>query len=229
MLLSEPKESAVVSNAGLAVTPLLRVSGASKSFPGVRALDDVHLDLQHGEVHAVVGENGAGKSTLMRLLSGIDRADSGEFWLDGRPYTPTNPRHAQELGISIIHQELNLMPDLTVAQNIYIGREPRAAGLFVSDRALNRQAAELLDRLGLPLDPTDPVGHLTVARQQMVEIAKALSSRARVLIMDEPTAALNEAEARTLFDLIRRFVSPSTGVIYISHRMHELEQISDRI
>jgi ribose transport system ATP-binding protein len=233
MLLAESKESAVVSNgrpgAGLAVTPLLRVIGASKSFPGVRALDDVHLDLRHGEVHAVVGENGAGKSTLMKLLSGIDRPDSGEFWLDGTAYTPSNPRHAQELGISIIHQELNLMPDLTVAQNIYIGREPRLAGVFLSDRSLNRKTAELLARLGLPLEPTDLVGDLTVARQQMVEIAKALSFNAQVLIMDEPTAALNDVEVNTLFGLIRRFVSPTTGVIYISHRMHELSQISDRI
>ena len=215
--------------AGLTDTPLLRVSGASKSFPGVRALDDVHLDLRHGEVHAVVGENGAGKSTLMKLLSGIDRPDAGEFFLDGEPYTPSSPRHAQELGISIIHQELNLMPDLTVAQNIYIGREPRVAGVFLSDRALNRRTRELLGRLGLPLEPADLVGDLTVARQQMVEIAKALSFNARVLIMDEPTAALNEAEVRTLFGLIRRFVTATTGVIYISHRMHELSQISDRI
>jgi ribose transport system ATP-binding protein len=215
--------------AGLTDTPLLRVSGASKSFPGVRALDDVHLDLRHGEVHAVVGENGAGKSTLMKLLSGIDRPDAGEFFLDGEPYTPSSPRHAQELGISIIHQELNLMPDLTVAQNIYIGREPRVAGVFLSDRALNRRTRELLGRLGLPLEPADLVGDLTVARQQMVEIAKALSFNARVLIMDEPTAALNEAEVRTLFGLIRRFVTATTGVIYISHRMDELSQISDRI
>jgi len=223
----------VVSNgrpgAGVADTPLLQVRGASKSYPGVRALDDVHLDLRHGEVHAVVGENGAGKSTLMKLLSGIDSADEGEFVLDGQPYTPTNPRHAQELGISIIHQELNLMNDLTVAQNIYIGREPRVAGLFLSERALNRRTKELLGRLGLPLEPTDLVGDLTVARQQMVEIAKALSFNARVLIMDEPTAALNDVEVRTLFGLIRRFVNPSTGVIYISHRMHELAQISDQI
>ena len=214
---------------GLADTPLLRVHGASKSFPGVRALDDVHLDLRHGEVHAVVGENGAGKSTLMKLLSGIDQPDSGEFFLDGTPYTPSSPRHAQELGISIIHQELNLMPDLTVAQNIYIGREPRIAGVFLSDGALNRRTRELLGRLGLPLEPTELVGNLTVARQQMVEIAKALSFNARVLIMDEPTAALNEVEVRTLFGLIRKFVTPSTGVIYISHRMHELSQVSDRI
>jgi ribose transport system ATP-binding protein len=209
--------------------PLLQVSGASKSFPGVRALDDVHLDLRPGEVLAVVGENGAGKSTLMKLLSGIDRPDSGEFFLSGEPYTPSSPRHAQELGISIIHQELNLMPDLTVAQNIYIGREPRIAGVFLSDGALNRRTRELLGRLGLPLEPAELVGDLTVARQQMVEIAKALSFNARVLIMDEPTAALNEVEVATLFGLIRRFVTPTTGVIYISHRMHELSQISDRI
>ena len=214
---------------GPADTPLLQVNGASKRFPGVQALDGVHLDLRHGEVHAVVGENGAGKSTLMKLLSGIEQPDQGEFFLDGEPYTPSSPRHAQELGISIIHQELNLMPDLTVAQNIYIGREPRFGGIFLSDAALNRRTRELLDRLGLPLEPTDVVGHLTVARQQMVEIAKALSFNARVLIMDEPTAALNEVEVQTLFGLIRRFVTPTTGVIYISHRMHELSQITDRV
>jgi len=217
------------SGVGSTDTPLLRVSGASKSFPGVQALNDVHLDLRHGEVLALVGENGAGKSTLMKLLSGIDQPDAGEFYLDTEAYTPSNPRHAQELGISIIHQELNLMPDLTVAQNIYIGREPRVGGIFLSDRALNRRTRELLDRLGLPLEPTDLVGDLTVARQQMVEIAKALSFNARVLIMDEPTAALNEAEVSTLFGLIRRFVTPETGVIYISHRMHELAQVSHRI
>jgi len=213
----------------MAGTPLLRVSGASKSYPGVQALDAVHLELRHGEVLALVGENGAGKSTLMKLLSGIDRPDAGEFYLDGRQYTPTRPRHAQELGISVIHQELNLMADLTVAENIFIGREPRIGGLFLSDRALNLRTRELLARLGLPLEPTDLVGELTVARQQMVEIAKALSFNARVLIMDEPTAALNEVEVGTLFGLIRRFVTGSTGVIYISHRMHELAQITDRI
>ncbi|GGM44723.1 sugar ABC transporter ATP-binding protein [Dactylosporangium sucinum] len=208
---------------------LLRVSGASKRFPGVQALDGVDLELRHGEVLALVGENGAGKSTLMKLLSGIDRPDEGEFFLDGSQYTPGNPRHAQELGISIIHQELNLMPDLTVAQNIFIGREPRVGGFVLSERALNRRTRELLARLGLPLEPTDLIGDLTVARQQMVEIAKALSFNARVLVMDEPTAALNETEVDTLFGLIRRFVTPATGVIYISHRMHELAQITDRI
>src|SRR5581483_9541075 len=128
-----------------------------------------------------------------------------------------------------IHQELNLMPDLTVAQNIFIGREPRIAGIFLSDLALNRRTRQLLQRLGLPLEPGELVGDLTVARQQMAEIAKALSFNARVLVMDEPTAALNETEVNTLFGLIRQFVTPTTGVVYISHRMHELAQISDRI
>ena len=174
--------------------PLLDVEGVSKGFPGVLALDDVRLDLRHGEVLALVGENGAGKSTLMKLLAGIYTPDAGSFRLNGEELTIEGPRHAQELGISIIHQELNLMPDLTVAQNIFIGREQRSAGLFLDDRALNRRARELFDRLGLALDPAERVGHLTVARQQMVEIAKALTFNARVLIMDEPTAALNDAE-----------------------------------
>ncbi|KAF4406149.1 sugar ABC transporter ATP-binding protein [Streptomyces lycii] len=207
---------------------LLRVQGVSKSFPGVQALQDMRLDLRHGEVLALVGENGAGKSTLMKLLSGIHTPDSGEFFLDGQPCRPEGPRHAQRLGISIIHQEFNLMPDLTVAQNIFIGREPRGR-LLLRDGALDDRARELLDRLGLPLEPRWVVGTLTVAQQQMVEIAKALSYDARILIMDEPTAALNDAEVAALHDLIRRFVRPDTGVIYISHRMAELKAVTDRI
>ncbi|MFC4222325.1 sugar ABC transporter ATP-binding protein [Lysinibacter cavernae] len=212
-----------------AVTPLLWAAGVSKSFPGVKALQNVQIELLRGEVLSLVGENGAGKSTLMKLLSGIYTPDEGEFFLNGEQITIANPRHAQELGISIIHQEFNLMNDLTVAQNIFIGREPRAGGFFLSEKQLNAKAQELFDRLGLALDPAQPVGELTVARQQMVEIAKALSFNAKVLIMDEPTAALNDAEVATLFDLIRRFVGPETGVIYISHRMDELSVISDRI
>ncbi|WP_159605067.1 sugar ABC transporter ATP-binding protein [Agromyces humi] len=209
--------------------PLLEVEGVSKGFPGVQALDDVRLDLRHGEVLALVGENGAGKSTLMKLLAGIYTPDAGVFRMNGRDLLLDGPRHAQEQGISIIHQEFNLMPDLTVAQNIFIGREERGAGIFLDDRALNRRAQDLFDRLGLALDPAEPVERLTVARQQMVEIAKALSFDAKVLIMDEPTAALNDAEVDVLFELIRRFRSPETGVIYISHRMEELARISDRI
>src|SRR3954466_11797770 len=206
---------------------LLDVRGVSKSFPGVKALEDMHLDLRAGEVLAVVGENGAGKSTLMKLLSGIYEADAGEFSLNGEPYEPTSPKHALELGISIIHQEFNLMPDLTVAQNLFIGREP--GGFFTSERRLNARAQELIQRLRLPLRPKELVGHLTVAKQQRVEIGKALSFEPKLLIMDEPTAALNDAEVEVLHDLIRRFVKPDTGVIYISHRMDELRRIADRI
>jgi ribose transport system ATP-binding protein len=207
---------------------LLEVEGVRKAFPGVQALDDMHINLRYGEVLALVGENGAGKSTLMKLLSGIYVPDTGSFRLQGQPFTPESPKHALESGISIIHQEFNLMPHLTVAQNIFIGREPRR-GLMLSDRELNRRAAELVDRLGLPLDIRATVSDLTVANQQMVEIAKALSYDARVLIMDEPTAALNDAEVRTLHGLIRRFSREDTGVIYISHRMDELKAIADRI
>jgi len=208
---------------------LLEVDGVSKDFPGVRALDQMHLTLRYNEVLALVGENGAGKSTLMKLLAGVYLPDRGSFRLDGQPYQVSGPKEALERGISIIHQEFNLMPHLTVAQNLYIGREPRLGGFLLSERALNRRAQELVDRLGLPLDVRQVVGNLTVAKQQMVEIAKALSYDARVLIMDEPTAALNDAEVKTLHDLIRRFKRADTGVIYISHRIEELKAISDRI
>jgi ribose transport system ATP-binding protein len=208
---------------------LLHVQGVSKSFPGVKALEDMHLDLRAGEVLALVGENGAGKSTLMKLLTGVYDVDAGEFFLNGEPYEPISPKHAQELGISIIHQEFNLMPDLTVAQNLFIGREPRGSRFLLSERRLNAQAQELIERLHLPLRPKDLVGNLTVAKQQMVEIGKALSYDAKLLIMDEPTAALNDAEVDVLHDLIRRFVRPDTGVIYISHRLEELRRVADRI
>ncbi|SFR87978.1 monosaccharide ABC transporter ATP-binding protein, CUT2 family [Agromyces sp. CF514] len=209
--------------------PLLDLRGVSKGFPGVQALDDVDLELRRGEVLALVGENGAGKSTLMKLLAGIYVPDAGTFRLNGEQIAIEGPKHAQELGISIIHQEFNLMPDLTVAQNIYIGREQRSAGFFLDERALNRRARKLFEGLGLALDPSERIEHLTVAKQQMVEIAKALSFDAKVLIMDEPTAALNDAEVDVLFELIGRFKRPDTGVIYISHRMEELTRISDRI
>ena len=193
---------------------LLDVRGVSKSFPGVKALEDMHLDLRAGEVLGLVGENGAGKSTLMKLLSGIYTADAGSFAFNGAPYEPTSAKHALELGISIIHQEFNLMPDLTVAQNLFIGREP--GGFFTSERRLNARAQALIDQLHLPLKPKQLVGELTVAKQQMVEIGKALSFEPKLLIMDEPTAALNDAEVAVLHELIRRFVRPDTGVIYIS-------------
>lgn len=209
-------------------TQLLKVSGISKSFPGVQALKDVQFELNRGEVLTLVGENGAGKSSLMKILSGIYTKDSGTIVLEGRAVEIDSPKDAQEMGISIIHQEMNLMPHLTVAQNIYIGREPRT-GLFVRTRALNLQASELLTRLGIDLDPRDLIENLTVAKQQMVEIAKALSFDAKVLIMDEPTSALTETETETLFALIEDLKKSGTGIIYISHRMDELRRLSDRV
>lgn len=210
--------------------PLLRLVNVSKGFPGVQALSDVSLDLYAGEVHALVGENGAGKSTLMKILSGLYQRESGTMYLDGEPFEVDGPLTAQSLGISIIHQELHLMPHLTVAENIFIGREAsRGFGLLLDDRALNRRAGELFDDLGITLNPRAMVGNLKVAQQQLVEIAKALSFDARVLIMDEPTAALTASETDILFGLIRDVKARGTGIIYISHRMEELKAISDRV
>jgi len=214
---------------GAVAVPLLDAVGVNKSFPGVHALSDMRLDLLRGEVLALVGENGAGKSTLMKLLAGLYTADSGRFHLNGEPLEVSGPKQALERGISIIHQEFNLMPHLTVAQNIFIGREPAAGKFLLNERQLNTQAKALIERLQLPLNVRQLVGNLTVAKQQMVEIAKALSYDAKVLIMDEPTAALNAAEVATLHALIRRFVRADTGVIYISHRMDEVKAIAERV
>ena len=209
-------------------TPLLEVHGISKSFPGVKALRDVEFRLDSGEVLVLVGENGAGKSTLMKILSGIYERDQGTIRMDGQEVAITSPAAAQELGISIIHQEMNLMPDLTVAQNIFIGREPRR-GPMLDEAALNRKASTLLSELGIDLDVRRKVADLTVAAQQMVEIAKALSFDARVLIMDEPTSALTDTEVETLFSLIASLRENGTGIIYISHRMVELQRLADRV
>ncbi|MEP6972363.1 MAG: sugar ABC transporter ATP-binding protein [Betaproteobacteria bacterium] len=215
---------------GQAVTSLISVQNLSKSFPGVKALDGVQFDLQAGEVHALMGENGAGKSTLMKILAGVYRKDSGEVRLDGTLVDIESPAHAQSLAIGIIHQELHLMGHLTAAQNIFLGREPRKlGGLFLDEEQLNRDAQALFDRMHLALDPTTPIGAITVARQQMVEIAKALSFKSRVLIMDEPTAALNDAEIDELFRIIRQLRSEGVGIVYISHKMDEIQRIADRI
>jgi ribose transport system ATP-binding protein len=209
---------------------LVSMAGIEKSFPGVHALANCQFELRAGEVHALVGENGAGKSTLMKVLAGVYPKDAGQIVVQGKEVEIHSPRAAQLLGISIIHQELNLMNHLTVAQNIFIGREPRARlGFVLDDRAINDQARTLLDRLHLNLDPHTKVADLTVAKQQMVEIAKALSYQARVLIMDEPTAALTDREISDLFDVIRQLREQGVGVVHISHRLEELKQISDRI
>ncbi len=209
---------------------LVSMEGIDKSFPGVKALDQCQFELRAGEVHALVGENGAGKSTLMKVLSGIYAKDAGRILFKGKEVEIPNPRAAQNLGISIIHQELNLMPHLTLAQNIFIGREPRRGIKFLLDEtAINQQTAELFASMHLKLDPKTRASNLTIAKQQMVEIAKALSFNSEVLIMDEPTAALTDAEIDDLFTFIRGLREKGVGIIYISHRLEELKQISDRV
>ncbi|MCO6451273.1 MAG: sugar ABC transporter ATP-binding protein [Caldilineales bacterium] len=209
---------------------LLRMEGIDKSFPGVRALDHAKFELNAGEVHALVGENGAGKSTLMKILAGIYAKDAGAIIYQGQEVDIPNPRAAQHLGISMIHQELNLMNHLTLAQNVFIGREPRGKVRFMLDeKKINAQTQELFESMHLRLDPRTKAVDLSVAKQQMVEIAKALSFNSQVLIMDEPTAALTDTEIEELFRLIRQFRDKGVGIVYISHRLEELKQISDRI
>ncbi len=211
------------------MSQLLRVEGISKEFPGVKALDGVNFELDRGEVLALVGENGAGKSTLMKILSGIYSPDAGRVVMEGEEVDVADPKAAQKLGISIIHQEMNLMPHLTVAQNMFIGREPRT-GPWVREGELNRRTKQLLDDLGIHLRATQLVGDLTVASQQMVEIAKALSfEHTKILIMDEPTSAISIQETQVLFRLIRSLRDRGVGIVYISHRMEELRQIADRV
>ncbi|NBD23873.1 sugar ABC transporter ATP-binding protein [Paenibacillus glycinis] len=209
---------------------LVVMSGIEKRFAGVHALKGCRFELRSGEVHALVGENGAGKSTMMKILTGVYQRDEGEIAFRGRPADLPDTRAAQKLGISMIHQELNLAPDLTVAQNIYIGREPRRlGGILLDDKRLNRQAEQLLRRMNLDIAPDVLVSDLTVAKQQMVEIVKAISYESQVLIMDEPTAALSDAEIEELFIAIGKLRASGVGIVYISHRMAELQRICDRI
>jgi ribose transport system ATP-binding protein len=207
------------------------MEGIEKSFPGVRALDNCHFELRAGEVHALCGENGAGKSTLMKVLAGIYPKDAGRILFKGAEVDIPTPRAARDMGISIIHQELSLMRHLSVAQNIFIGREPRRGPLrFVLDEDRNnQQTQDLLNRLNIKLDARAKVGDLTVAMQQMVEIARALSLNTQVLIMDEPTAALTDTEIAALFDIIRQLRGQGVGVVHISHRLEELKLIADRV
>jgi len=207
---------------------ILKMTDISKSFPGVKALKKVSLDLNEGEIHALMGENGAGKSTLMKILTGIYTRDEGEITYMGESIHLKNTREAQDKGICIIHQELNMMTHLTVAENIFIGRE-KMHGIFLDDKAINIMAKNLLYKLGLDIDPKELVGHLTVGKQQMVEIAKAISFESKVLILDEPTAALSDLEIEALFRVMRDLRKQGVGMIYISHRLDEIKQITDRV
>ncbi|MDR1621312.1 MAG: sugar ABC transporter ATP-binding protein, partial [Synergistaceae bacterium] len=209
---------------------LLSMKGIKKSFPGVKALDDVHFELRRGEVHALVGENGAGKSTLVKILTGIYKADAGEIIYKGKPYSVSDPKQAQNLGISIIHQELNLLPDLSVADNIYVMREPRKwQNLVIDDKKMRQLAQKKLDELGLSIDCRARVADLSVAEKQMVEIAKALVIQSDILVLDEPTSALTETEVARLFEIIRELKERGVGIVYISHRLKEFDYIVDRV
>ena len=216
--------------AASSVDNLVLMEGIEKRFPGVQAISHGHFELRRGEVHALLGENGAGKSTLMKVLAGVYTRDGGKIFFKGKEVEIPSPRAAQDLGINIIHQELNLMPHLTVAQNIFIGREPRKGLRFILDeKATNEKAVKIFERLNIKLDPRTKVADLTVAMQQMVEIAKALSVGFEVLIMDEPTAALTDSEIKELFRIINQLREQGVGIVYISHRLEEIKQISNRV
>ena len=208
---------------------LLAMRGIGKSFSGVSVLRDVDLTLHAGEVLALMGENGAGKSTLMKILGGIHPDHAGSIAIDGRELRLATPRAAAEAGIAFIHQELNLVPGLSVAENIYLGREPRRGGFVIDQRRMERDAAALLQRLDFHLRATDPVGSLRVGEQQLVEIAKALSLDARILIMDEPTSALSQSETEALFRVVRALAARGVAIIYITHRMEEVFRVADRV
>mgnify|MGYP005837837509 CR=1 FL=1 len=214
--------------------PVLQVKGVSKAFPGVQALQDVDFEVHPGEVVALLGENGAGKSTLMKILAGAYRKDTGQIFINGQEIEPTSPHHAQELGISIIYQEFNLTPNQTVAANIFIGREPRRPGPlgwfnWIDRRRMEAEAQRLLDVVGAHVRPTALIRSLPVAERQLVEIAKALSFDARVIIMDEPTSALGREETETLFRIVRDLKAQGRAVIFITHRLIEVFEICDRV
>jgi ABC-type sugar transport system ATPase subunit len=211
--------------------PVVRLTNITKIFPGVKALDAVDFDLYPGEVHVLLGENGAGKSTLMKVLAGAYQPDSGEIEIAGQKVTLSSTRHAQKLGISIIYQEFNLVPYLNVAQNIFLGRFPKRKALpfLVDHKAMRQQSKAILDSLCMDIDLKSKIKHLGVAQQQMIEVAKALSIDSKVLIMDEPTAALTDREIEQLFAMIETLKARGIGIIYISHRLNEVHQVGDRV
>ncbi len=207
---------------------IVRMEHITKTFPGVKALDDVHFELCAGEVMALLGENGAGKSTLMKILSGVYTRDGGEMEIFGKSYGDLTPKGAQALGVAIIHQELNMCRHLSIAENMFLGREKTRLGTL-SQREMETEASNALEELGIDLDPRQVVGELPVSKQQMVEIAKALSTNAKILIMDEPTSSLTSREIDDLFRIIRDLKAKGCGIVYISHRLEELQYIVDRV
>jgi ribose transport system ATP-binding protein len=215
--------------AGAGTPFALTMRGVSKRFPGVHALDRVDLDVRTGEVHVLLGENGAGKSTLMKILSGVYPRDEGQIFLDGREVELRGPRHAQTLGISIIYQTFSQAPHLTVAENLFLGREPLTPWRTIDERRTQASSREALARVGLAIDPRTPIKKLSVAQRQLVEIAKALSLDARIVIMDEPTSALTDRETRRLFEIIGALRAEGRAIIYISHRLEEVAQIGNRV
>ena len=210
---------------------VLELKDISKSFPGVQALDGVNLTVRKGEVHVLIGENGAGKSTLMKIISGVYPNEKGDIYFEGNPVNIRSIQEAQEMGISIIHQELNLLPYRTVAQNIFLGKEPVKNKIFnaIDEKQMNRRSKEILESLGIELNPETMVVNLGIAQQQMLEVAKALVFKSKVLIMDEPTATLTKREIDKLFEIIMDLRKDGVAIIYISHRLEELKQIADRI
>jgi ribose transport system ATP-binding protein len=208
---------------------LLKMEGISKQFPGVLALDNVDFELRAGEVHVLAGENGAGKSTLIKILSGNFAKDSGKIHLQGKEVTIHSARGAQQLGIATIHQEFSLVSELTIAQNIFRGHEPKKNPLMIDWKQMFRDAEELLRNLGIEMDPRDSISNISVSHKQLVEIAKAMSIDSKIIIFDEPTGALTSKDIDFLFDLIRNLKAKGMGIIYISHRMEEISEIGDRI
>ena len=207
---------------------IVSMSSISKTFPGVKALDNVSFELCSGEVMALLGENGAGKSTLMKILSGVYTRDGGEMKIFGKEYGDLTPKQAQQIGVAIIHQELNMCRHLSVTENMFLGRE-KQGGLALDNRAMEKEAKRILDDLKIDIDPRQTVGDLPVSKQQMVEIAKALSTNAKILIMDEPTSSLTSKEIDDLFRIIRKLKAEGCGIVYISHRLEELAHIVDRV
>ncbi len=212
------------------MTPFLQMRDVSKTFPGVRALNKVDLDVRLGEVHALAGENGAGKSTLMKIMTGVYKADpGGSIAIEGTPVEIGDAVHARALGISIIYQELSMVENLTVAENIFLAREPLRAGGLLDKARMNREAGDVLATLHMNVEPTTQVAQLSIGQKQMIEIAKAISYRSRIIIMDEPTASLSHHEAVTLIGLIRKLRDQGIGIVYITHRLDEIFEIADRV